>query len=453
MPLNMINDALNSLRNAASFTNVEVYTKDSRKKTLGFKSTTLGTKIDETINGIQSLTSGLEEKTVAQLTKDIPGLEVELVKKVDGDRKNKLDKITGGTVDDGFLDITITAPTPEGIKASLNVALPDVPVKPFEDIFSNIVPEDFEDDINSLIDNDFLDITVNFQNEIDKFENNLKNTIFGNTNNILLNTILNDNKKVYIELNGLGININTQNEMIRLINNGNRKEAAQLAQDNGSPLSRTEIDTVVNNIDLSPSAQLTDFSVSKTSKLYDTNNNTEMFSEVSTLEELMIEMIRCNREITQVIFFGYTSDPDQFLTAEDINTLETHVGENMTNMHYIIRKDGVIQRGRPLATQSEFDDNHNKYTICVGIVYDSDKCNMVQSASIEAFIKSFYNTWTGGKVFSANTYDDEWERPGIDIANIIKTMGKINFGTYEKSLSTEELIQAGIDGIRQAELE
>lgn len=452
MMFNKLSNALNSLKALSSFKNIDIAAQEAKKKIEGLKSTTLGQKPDEVINGFKSLTSGLANKTVAQITPDVPGLEKELTKAVNDDVKDNLNKITGGSVEDGFLDITITPPTPEGIKASLNTVTPDVQ-KDFVQIFDGILPHEFDEDLDDIIQNDFSGFTSKFEQSAQEFENNLKTGSSNVTDNVLLNSILENNKLPYAQLSALEIDKATSNEVIKLIDEGKEDEAAALVASKNPNVTKSEAKKVIDTVDLTPSGQTSSENITKKSKIYDTAQNQDLFTEVSSLEELMIELIKCEREMTQVVFFGYTVEEDQFLTAEDINKLEVSIGEEQTNMHYIIRKDGVIQRGRPLTNISNFDPNHNDYSICVGIVHNGENCNTVQAQTVESLLYAFYNICPGGKAFNANFYDNEWEKSGINIDNILKILGKENYGNTSKSLSTKELIEAAKNNIKQPNIE
>lgn len=197
-------------------------------------------------------------------------------------------------------------------------------------------------------------------------------------------------------------------------------------------------------------------SIVDTSKIYDTrvnmnswnggkNTNTNIFLEVTSEEELMTEFNLSSREITQVVFFSYDCDVGRSYTSEDIHKLENELDRDGISMNYIIRKDGVIQRGRPINTNPNFHSQHDARTIAVGIVKTGPNVNVTQGQTINKLINAFYNTWPGGSVLGANYIDDGYAYPGIDLNEIIESHGKINFANGDNALSTSDLINAAMN--------
>ena len=114
-----LNSKLKSLVSTSGFDVLSKETSSIASAVQALNSTSLGTELNESLSGIQVLnTSAKASSCIAILTENIPGITNQIVKDVSAS-KDALEAITGATSDNGFLDVVITCPTPEGIKVSL----------------------------------------------------------------------------------------------------------------------------------------------------------------------------------------------------------------------------------------------------------------------------------------------------------------------------------------------
>ena len=92
--------------------------------------------------------------------------------------------------------------------------------------------------------------------------------------------------------------------------------------------------------------------------------------EKITVEELVAEMRNTSRDITEFVVHWTETFKNQNLTAEDIH--EWHIDKGYTGIgyHYIITRDGKLQRGRPLNLIGDHapEFNHNQFSIGIAFV-------------------------------------------------------------------------------------
>jgi hypothetical protein len=170
------------------------------------------------------------------------------------------------------------------------------------------------------------------------------------------------------------------------------------------------------------------------------NTSDDIFTEVTSMEELMIDLNRCEREITQLIFVAYECDVGRSYSSSDIHEIENRFERDGISANYIIRTDGVVQRGRPVDVSPNFDDNHNKNSILVGVVLIGNNINVTQGKTVKTFLESYYNSWPGGSVYGANYIDPEYNPPGFNPIEYVELYGKTNYSSAEKTLNTIEMI-------------
>lgn len=183
---------------------------------------------------------------------------------------------------------------------------------------------------------------------------------------------------------------------------------------------------------------------SKTTVWQGTNTRDDFFDIVATQEQLIIEFIKCSREITELVFYGHEMTPNQILTAKDIHASYNADGNDGIPFHYVVQSNGNLQRGRPIAIDGTFSSTHNKFSI--GIVlpyYQNGNATIQQGATVRKILEAFYQVWPGGQVFDAQEDLDESKIPvGLSIGSYIEAFKKVNYGGASRSFSTAQLISA-----------
>jgi len=166
-----------------------------------------------------------------------------------------------------------------------------------------------------------------------------------------------------------------------------------------------------------------------------------VFPYVSSVEELQAELRNIRREVTEVVCHWTETPTNKNIGSEEINNIHLDQGLNGIGYHYIIRRDGSIQRGRPVNLEGEHAsaglfNNHNRYSIAIcfvgGINVPSETQNITryisaqsltrsQFNSFDHFCRAFYNVYPGGQVIGHSDIDDLTNDPGFDVRAYVKS--------------------------------
>ena len=170
-------------------------------------------------------------------------------------------------------------------------------------------------------------------------------------------------------------------------------------------------------------------------KEWENGSNDPVFPYVSSTEELQAELRNVRREITEVVCHWTETPTNKNIGSEEINNLHVDQGLNGIGYHYMIRRDGSIQRGRPVNIEGEHAINHNQRSIAVcsvgGINVPSETINLTQYISsssltrsqfnsFDHFCRAFYNVWPGGQIVGHSDIDTLTNDPGFDVRAYVK---------------------------------
>ena len=189
------------------------------------------------------------------------------------------------------------------------------------------------------------------------------------------------------------------------------------------------------------------------------------FTIIGSLEELEAELRTATREITETVIHWTANYIDQaHIGAEHVHAWHLQRGFSGCGYHYIIKRDGSIQRGRPIniigAHANDF--GHNRYSIGISHVagynctsgtpnpnryISSESINDAQWRAQKDFLEVFYRVFPGGQVLGHNQISQAGKvDPGFDVDSyILNTFGKRNVYTYNRDLpplSRAELVTA-----------
>lgn len=175
------------------------------------------------------------------------------------------------------------------------------------------------------------------------------------------------------------------------------------------------------------------------------------FDYVETWEELYADFTAATRDITEVVVHWSATYLNQDIGAEEIHEWHTQRGFSGIGYHYIIRKDGRIQRGRPIdRTGAHAKDNgHNNFSIglclvggynCMTGTPNSEKhvsgasINADQIDSFDEFMDAFYTAFPGGQAWGHVDVDNKGKvDPGFDVQEyVVNWFGKTNLSTSGK---------------------
>lgn len=450
-----LNSQLKQIARSSNFTSLVDEAKTVGDNVAALSATSLGeTSVDEIIGGIKPLGTGQGSEGVALLTKGVPGITDTIVKDVSDDESD-LNYITGGTVENGFLDLVATSASAEGVKAALQTVAPDITTDQISTVLSDIVPDRFSSQIQNISDvsKSFSTFATDLNSSVVSFQRTA-GALLGGTSFLKDFVTKIDNTPIN-QIEALGVPANVAQSVLNLVDNGDIVGAARLASE--QPTVTADIDSLEQSlsvIDTSISGRVSfsSFQDKTTKAVYDPNANTNkwngsstdesVFSIVGSVEQQMLDFVRNKREITQTVVFGIETTDQQNLTANDIHKQHVAAGINGIGFHYIILANGVVQRGRPLAVQSEILENHNEYSIMIGIPHSGHSITTSQANSLKKVMKAFYMTWPGGKLLDGHVIDPELEfNCGFDVYDLMFSVGpKLNFGGSQSSLSTKQLI-------------
>lgn len=410
--------------------------------------------IDEIIGGMKPLTTGLGSAGVALLTKGVPGITDTIVQDV-SDAVDDLASITGGSVENGFLNLVAASASAEGIKAALQQVAPNITSDQISTVLADIIPDRFLSEIDNIsnIANSFSSFAASLSSSVAAFQAT-SSALLGGTS-FLKDFLTKIDSTPINQIESLGVSASLAQYVLTRIDAGDIIGAAKLAaSDPNVVLSISELETELSKIDTSVGGRVSFSSVQQrsTKAVYDTDGNTnkwsgsntsdEVFSIVGSVEQQMVDFVKSRREITQVVLFGIETTDQQNLTAQIIHEQHVATGINGIGFHYIVMQNGVVQRGRPLAVQSEILENHDEYSIMIGLPHSGTSITTAQAKSLGQIMHAFYMSWPGGKLLDAHRIDLELDfNVGFDTSDLqYKSGNKLNFGGSQSSLSTRQLI-------------
>ena len=161
------------------------------------------------------------------------------------------------------------------------------------------------------------------------------------------------------------------------------------------------------------------------------------FSYVSSVEELQAEINSISRDITEVIVHWTDTYSNKNIGSEEINVTQKQLGSESIGYHYVIRRDGSLQRGRPVNKQGDHAliNGHDEYSI--GLVFvgginapsgtsfpgnfrSVSSLTLSQMNTFNEFCKTFYEKYPGGQILGHNDIDPLEEDPGFDVRDYVE---------------------------------
>ena len=187
------------------------------------------------------------------------------------------------------------------------------------------------------------------------------------------------------------------------------------------------------------------------------------FTYISSEEELEAELRSVSREITEVVVHWTGTFLNQDIGSEEVHEWHTQRGFSGCGYHYIIRKDGRLQRGRPInkVGAHALDNGHNNRSIGISFVagyncmsgtpnrgnyVNSGSINEKQFAAFDQFMKNFYKVYPGGQAFGHVDTDDKGKQdPGFDVETYVNNkFGKENLAFGVEEPLTRKQIAIGV---------
>lgn len=169
-----------------------------------------------------------------------------------------------------------------------------------------------------------------------------------------------------------------------------------------------------------------------------------VFPYISSTEELQAEFKNVNREVTEIVVHWTETPTNKNIGSEEINKIHLESGLNGIGYHYVIRRDGSLQRGRPINIQGEHVtvNKHNERSIGIvfvgGINAPSGTPNLENFISVQSLTRSQFNTFDhlcraffarfpGGQAVGHNDIDPIEDDPGFNVREyVLANFGKVS---------------------------
>jgi hypothetical protein len=167
-----------------------------------------------------------------------------------------------------------------------------------------------------------------------------------------------------------------------------------------------------------------------------------VFQTCDTKEELQADIRLFKRRIDSLIIHSTESFKDQFLTAEMLHEDARARGFDTIQYHYIIRRDGTMQRGIPTTLVSKIDPKayrNNSINIAMvgglNVPSGTQAANAYRSGSsftrsqyttLDTFLDTFFKGYPGAKVYGYGELVDTTNEPYFNVEQYVKRkFGKI----------------------------
>ena len=424
-----INSELSSLTKRFPISNVETQVKQLQLDTIA-KNATLLLNHGDVVAGFKSIgisTTDNDTQTFdpipALMTSAVPGLTTLST----STQSSNISTLTGKTISNGLTKAVIASGNPEGIRKAL------------EQSISATVPQ----------------MTTALQSATDAANRGTIAAVVQSDLKTLMNTVSSSFSKL---LKAASSGENSLLNMLQIF-------VAKIAGNDKT----LRTDDIVVEDDTSVSSTTRTYTLEASSKNWNYSNTpkTFRFEPVSTEEELELELSNVKRDITEAVIDWTGTFSDINITAKDIHE-DIHRTTGI-QYHYIIQRDGTLQRGRPIsiATEKSFISNHSSFSVLVGFVggynamrgtenpdfYLSYKSlTSAQLLSFDQFCRSFYRAIPGGQILGRNAIEgNTYLAPGFDVIKYVKDKfdrrSIFTDPTTESSFSTAEIIEKRITDV------
>lgn len=160
------------------------------------------------------------------------------------------------------------------------------------------------------------------------------------------------------------------------------------------------------------------------------------FTTVDSKEELSQEIMLIKRPILYLVVHSTESYSNQYLTANEIHRDHIDRGFEGIQYHYVIRRDGILERGLPNNSVTESSPKElRNFTIDIALVgginapsgvENPDQYRSIEAftrqqlTTMESFIEAFYRRYPGGLVRGHYQIEDGVQDPHFDLKKYVK---------------------------------
>ena len=169
-----------------------------------------------------------------------------------------------------------------------------------------------------------------------------------------------------------------------------------------------------------------------------------IFPYISSVEELQAEMQYMTRKVESVIVHWTETHTNKNIGSEDIHRWHTEAGLDGIGYHYVIRRDGSLQRGRPVNLSGQHTPGLDEGTLSVVFVgginaptgtpnsenfISAQSLTRSQLNTFDHFCRSMYNVHPGMKFLGHSEVDVSGlnRDPGFIVSDyVLNRFGKKN---------------------------
>lgn len=466
------NKMLGNIQSLSNLTKVVSNLSQIGKNSSSITRTVLGRASSQVVSGIEAQSlefdrqsdSLIEGTSTCRINNSVPGYSDILVS--NPRRRSDISKITGSS-NDGYLKEFICGSSPEAISGCLNTNTGRMPT--LEAMGGLTTPEYSGNILDNLVNAGIqAQLTLlQLQNLVNSVNSAINNFEGGFLNNLL--TVTND--VLESELNFITQGLLPENIFRRVMQSvllGEKREASLIARNYILDQQRSGVDITIDIGRMEEEIYSLDPSVSNivdtqsssfkniqpaTSPVqqlnlndYDVGNFDTLegltgskFSFVNSYEELITDFRGTTRDITEVVVHWTAHFLNQgYVGSEEIEKIHVQNGWDTIGYHYVIKRDGSLNRGRPINREGAHarENGHNKFSIGVALVGgyncnsgNPDYLNYISAESItgeqwktlDQFLKAFYVVWPAGQVWGHNDTDPGNKvDPGIDMVQYVR---------------------------------
>lgn len=463
--LKILNALLGGVTKNSNISDILVKAQPASSQVTTQSQTTL-TDADTVVDGIKALSQatdipnqelGAAIDAIVEITGDVPGLADKLVGDVSS-ASTPLTAITGTAPSNGKLKLTIGSGAPEAVARALKLTA-STSASDVKGVLQNLAPASAAEAISKIDDtiNSGISTSTGFSAAALKFNTNFNNLLGFSGGDIVTNLM----RKLNVENDRILDNLLSgttvsKDSVIDLISKGQTDKAIKLITDN-TDIDPELVEEQINLIKLDPATEVTSsatnikanslpkFRVGSNENTWTGGKSTEgMFTYCDGPEELIAEMRNTSRKITKVITHWSETYNGQDIGSEEINDWHVGASNGGIGYHYVIRRDGRLQRGRPLGREGYHaranNNDVNSIGICIIGGYNclpktpnpqqylsSDSFTSLQMLTYKMFVQSFYDVWPGGDVFGHNDVDSFAQDPGFSVPQyILSTFNRKN---------------------------
>ena len=177
---------------------------------------------------------------------------------------------------------------------------------------------------------------------------------------------------------------------------------------------------------------------------------------VSSAEELEADMVAITREVSEVIVHFSETYTNANLGVDELRILD----KSTPKYHYIVRRDGSIQRDIPLDTAGRHcpENGHNPVSIgvclvgglssasgeeAVGPEVDPSAITRSQYNALYHIFDAFFRCWPGGQALGHSEINPEMQDPGFDVRDYVFAKFK-KISLYEDPQNESALTKSDI---------